>query len=995
MLKRILFIVVFIIIPTVMLAGPGKIKGRVIDRESKEPLIGASVAIVGTTQGAVTDIEGNYTILSVQTGTYTLKTTYVGYQTITVSNVRVNTDLTTEQNFSLPVEGVQVPTVEIVAERPIVNKNATNAVRITTNDDIKGIPVRGVNNILALQPGVVVQDNAVFIRGGRLDEVGYYLEGVSITNKVAGGRAVTRVQDAIEEIQVQAGGYNAEFGGSNSGIIQAQLRSGTSDLKWSAEFQSDNLSAKSRSNAYDGNKTLGGYQYGYNELVATLSGPLGDNRFKVFGLFDYNYRRDQNPQPYPGINVGLIGDASSHDTINLVYPGGPVYGNDNQTFTYTGTFTADFNPVKFRLGGTYTAGTSHNPFSAARTSGNIANFMNTGRIEEVNTTDGSLSLKMTHLLNPTTYYEITGGYFTNTSNTHDPLLGDNFMAYGDSVANAAVGVNWHRSPGTTVVGRYIRPSNIAIYDFAFNAPGDVVADYIKFKRTNISLTGAFTSQLSNQHSIKFGGEYQRYTMRNYSLGNESAVALAGLLAQANAVTDAQKATVLINRGVNNFGYDVLGNEYDGSDFQGPKHPVFGALYLQDKIEFQDLIINAGLRWDYINSDSKTFKYPEMPDSTVDYSTGVINPNGLVDVPSFNSISPRLGLSFPVTDKTVFHTQYGKFVQQSRLRDIYQGLYATGGNLRGGFFIPAPVGFDVRPTRTTQYEIGFTQQVSDFASFDITGYYKDIQDQIVYDQVTTASTSHFGGYAILTNGDFATTKGIEMTLNMRRTKRLQLSASLSFNDAQGTGSFPNSNRGIVGAPLDGVTIFKPVYISPLEFNNAVRGDLNIDYHFAKGDGPEWLQQSGASLLFNFNSGHPYTMGIGGVDLEGDARDRQPIEPLNSSSTPWFFQVDLKLDKSFTLADRLGANVYLQVTNLLNAQNILNVFLRTGSTTDDGVLSDPKTGAKLIDTYGQQYAALYRAINIDYYEQYQNASGLVTAPAFYGPPRQIRLGVRLEY
>ncbi len=110
--------------------------------------------------------------------------------------------------------------------------------------------------------------------------------------------------------------------------------------------------------------------------------------------------------------------------------------------------------------------------------------------------------------------------------------------------------------------------------------------------------------------------------------------------------------------------------------------------------------------------------------------------GMYRVAPYKAVSPRIGMAFPVTDQTVFHAQYGKFVQQSRLRDIYQGYYLTGSNMSGGFFIPAPVGFDVRPTRTTQYEIGFTQQISDFASFDITGYYKDIQDQIVYDQQRT-------------------------------------------------------------------------------------------------------------------------------------------------------------------------------------------------------------------------------------------------------------------
>jgi hypothetical protein len=126
-------------------------------------------------------------------------------------------------------------------------------------------------------------------------------------------------------------------------------------------------------------------------------------------------------------------------------------------------------------------------------------------------------------------------------------------------------------------------------------------------------------------------------------------------------------------------------------------------------------------------------------------------------------------------------------------------------------------------------------------FYITGFYKDIQNQVVFDKITTDPTSPIKGYNILRNGDFATTKGVELSFNMRRTARFQTNASITFQDAQGTGSFPNSARGIVGAPLDGVTIFKPQYISPLEFNNSFRGNINLDYRFGKGDGPSILDQ----------------------------------------------------------------------------------------------------------------------------------------------------------
>ena len=178
---------------------------------------------------------------------------------------------------------------------------------------------------------------------------------------------------------------------------------------------------------------------------------------------------------------------------------------------------------------------------------------------------------------------------------------------------------------------------------------------------------------------------------------------------------------LINAGVNNFGYDVFGRETSAGGINGAKHPVFAAGYVQDKIEYEDLVVNVGLRYDYIKTDNYSFRDATHPELTIDPTSGAINPAGLVKVPAFSALSPRLGLSFPVTDRTVFHTQFGQFVQQSRLRDIYQGLYLTASNVRGGLFIGTPVGFNVRPSRTTQYEIGFTQQIGDFASFDITGF----------------------------------------------------------------------------------------------------------------------------------------------------------------------------------------------------------------------------------------------------------------------------------
>ncbi|MEE9450910.1 MAG: TonB-dependent receptor, partial [Ignavibacteriaceae bacterium] len=186
------------------LAQSGKLRGQVTDLETGEPLIGANIIIMGTSYGAATDVNGEYTILKLDASVYEVRCSYIGYQQHTTSNIRINAGLTTEHNFQLAPEGIQVGEVEVIAERPLVNKYNTNAQRITTSDDIDALPVRGIDDILAVIPGVVLQDNNIFIRGGRQDEVGFYLEGTNITDPMVGGRQVTLVQEALEEIQVQS-----------------------------------------------------------------------------------------------------------------------------------------------------------------------------------------------------------------------------------------------------------------------------------------------------------------------------------------------------------------------------------------------------------------------------------------------------------------------------------------------------------------------------------------------------------------------------------------------------------------------------------------------------------------------------------------------------------------------------------------------------------------------------------------------------------------------
>lgn len=984
--KIVYFLLILTLIPVLAFAGTkGRIKGKVVDLQTGEPLIGANVIVVGTTYGASTNVDGEFVILNLDAGVYEIKASYLGYKPVTIQNIRVNSDLTTYVDFELPSEDITTEEITIVAKKPLIKKDATSSVRIANSEDIKNLPVRGINQVISIQAGVV-NDGGIRVRGSRTDEVGYYLEGVSITSPF-GGRGVTIANDAIEEVQVETGGFSAEYGGANGGIVRTQLRSGGSEYHASLEYITDNVFLQSSKDDFlNQEKKLGTWWHGYNETSFVLGGPVpfAGNKFRFFYNLNYYFERTGTREDYPGFDYGPT-VAPSGDSLDLSYPGGVLKNDPYQSFNHAATITMDLKPFRVRLGGTVHSSWDH-------TGSNSIATLNRERYAKREWENGTITAKVTHVLSDKMYYEVTGGYTWNKFERYDQYLKDNFWAYGDSVANANAGVNWVRTDAEKRAWeeldsdrtRYLQPQTLNIYGFAFAGKNSIPTNYMKSDRNSIFGKIDFSLLAGKHHSIKIGGEYNQHTMRSWWVGGQSSFAFQIANREEGTTVKEKQAALLYQSGVDNYGYDIYGNETDEDGFYAPHKPVFAAFYIQDKIEYSDIILNIGLRYDYIDIDNLRLKDPTRPELAIgdNFGKGELDMAGFEEVPSHSYVSPRLSVSFPVTDKTVFHATFGKFVQQPDLGESYIGYHYLAYQIGGGFFFSNPQGLNVGPTRKTHYEIGFRQQLTDFMAVDISGYYDDIKGQVFFDKVDTDKESPYQSYNTKANGDFATTKGVEVQLTMRRYKRLAINASLSFQDARGTGSFPNSNAGIVGAPLDGVTVFRPQYVSPLSFNRDLSGVISFDYRFGKDDGPSFLHEFGVNILATFDSGHPFTRGTGGRNLETDARDRRPLEPLNASLTPSTFNVDLKIDKTFSLFDELSANVYFRVLNLFDARNVQTVYKRSGAADDDGYISNPELGGKLIDQYGPVYADVYKSINIDY-------------NGYYSAARQILFGIRLEY
>ncbi|MHB1050671.1 MAG: TonB-dependent receptor [Bacteroidota bacterium] len=1000
------YVLLMIVLFSSSVFAASKIRGKVTDKQSGEPLIGASVVIEGTTQGASTDVNGDYIILNVQPGKYTIRTSYLGYQNVTISNVVVNIDLTTDLNFELSSEAVSLQAVQIVAEAPLVNKNATNTVVQFKSDQIENIPVRGVQGVFALAGGIVSQGGNLYVRGGRTGEVAFYVDGVLVNNPMNRQSALTVINNAIEEVSAQIGGMTAEYGNALSGVVNTSTKIGAPKYAVSAEAITDGFLSKS-------DKILNTYSYGLNEYSLTVSGPVvpgNDNiRFFLAGSRTFN-RSDASfldgfkfPVTFDstdisnadfqvvnrdsgiikGLNDGTTGRRT--ELVNLLnstnLSGGRNFGGlANDAWSLNGNLYFDLKDFNVKVGGTYTTGVNFG--SLGKALGTYRIVSGTFRPGKTESEDYSAYAKFTHVIDPKTFYTLNGSVFSFFQETGDAILFRDYKSYGDPSHPA----------NSYLVGPSREPNTFSIFGIAVASPGFMSQkNYTKVSRQSISGRFDFVRQMNNAWEFKVGAELQRYTLRTYTLGAYS-------LYRSRFDNPTASDWVVYNKANATFyGYDIYGNEFEGGSFtdktgykvnlpnEGPRNPMTIGTYVQNKFEMSDLILNIGFRFDYIDPGTKQYKNGNNISLIQVDGIPIVADSTLTSPDITMQISPRIGFSFPVTDRTVFHAEYGKFIAQGALNDMYDATTSVGRFLAGGLArqFPNP---NLKPERTTDYQIGFRQQIGDVSAFDLSFFYKETKDLIVIRQIYPTEGAQHTPYIGNVNGDFGTVRGLTLRYDIRRVERIALNASYTMQSALATGSASRTHFNIAWQDVSGPNgePYFPVIPAPTDFDRAHFGNINIDYRFAENDGPmlfdaKILERAGANVLFNFSSGRRYTKNqVSSVFFPTNAP--VPYETINASTAPWNFQLDLRVNKIFTLVRGVDLDVYLWVVNVLNTKNIVNIYTATGLPDNDGFFSTD-AGLSYVRENGQNAQSLY---------QY-----LVDDVANYGTPRIIRLGARLTF
>ncbi|MDZ7290589.1 MAG: TonB-dependent receptor [candidate division KSB1 bacterium] len=846
----------------------GKIVGVVKDAQTGEALPGANVMIEGTTLGAATDMKGYYIILRVPPGHYNVRAEFIGYQRVVMKYVEVLTDLTTTLNFALQPEVLEGGEVVIVAEKPLVRKDLTSSEARISADKIEKMPVQEMGSLLDLQAGITRgTDGQLHIRGGRSSEVAYMINGISITDDFYRTQALTVENESIQELQVISGTFNAEYGNAMSGVINIVTKTGSNDFAGKLEaWAGDYLSTRTDIfwNIDDLNPAA------ENNLQGTLSGPIIRDRLNFF-LTGRRYENEgwlYGPNVYTPQGRTQLGDSSA------------VAMNGTERWSGQGVLKWKIlNPLTLKidfLGSKY-SNHSYNHVYRLNPNG-MRGFQGYG---------ATVIANLTHALSSRTFYETIISYKVNE---------DKSRLYEDPFDS-----------------RYAHPDSLTAGTYQFFKAG---TDLFRSSRSTKSMIGKFdlTSQVTPRHQLKAGVEVQKDRI------------------------DFENLTLVPARDAN--GQQIEPFQPYIESTSTPNHSLFRrepdkfAAYIQDKIEYQNVIINIGLRYDYFRSNGRIPADPEDPNIYLPLKPRHIykdhNGNGVIDIAekveenkysleerkslwykkatAKTQLSPRFGIAYPITDKGVIHFSYGIFQQIPEYSQLFDGdemKLTEGQGIQGPFGNP-----DLNPQRTTMYELGLKQQISDNIGIDVTGYYRDIRDWI---STSPPIPTYSAGvtYSKRINRDFANAKGITLTITRRLANGIAFDVDYTYQVVQGTNSSPEDEYLALTAGTE-----PRKQLSPLDWDQ--RHAFNLNVHVGQNN---W----GCNVITRFNSGQPYTPEI----LSGTLTGQNVLSGLatNTRRKPNRLTVDLNAFRNFTLRN-LNFELFLRVYNLFDAQNPLTIWADSG-------------------------------------------------------------------
>ena len=890
------FFTIFLVIIFTCLVYPqntGNLSGTVKDKKTGESLPGVNVIIKGTYYGAATDINGKFRINTISEGTYNVDISLIGYKTVQYTGLEIEANKTKELDVKLEETVLTLDQdVVVIGEKPLMDVEETQSKRTITKEDLDIAIIENIADIVTQQSGVVKSDNSIHIRGGRSYENAFLLDGVSVQDPLAGtGFGLQLSANAIEEVEVITGGFNAEYGQATSGVVNVKTREGGQDYSGSFSYKRDNLGDRSSYHVFN-TDIIEGNLSGPEPITSFILPSLGLNipgEFTFFGSF------------YTGLTDGITQGyykPTANRIVSSTFYGTRFAPKAENNWFWLAKLTYKYSPtLKFYYSFNQSVNINQNSQSLQSnleyvepSPGYQYEYQNI--LDEANTfthNNKYHSFGVTHTLSSKAFYEFkVNSFYTN-------LRAD------------ANGRDWNL---------YNEPKDIVTFPIEYYninrdtigvIPGDGLWDvgnpstwrdhYVQ----EFSVRGDLTNFFDEKNKFKAGFNFQFQEMQ---------------------VIDIYRPWVG-ELGLNNDIYKV--------------YPALGSFYAQDNINFSGMILNIGLRMDYW-----------FPGKYVD--DAIENPD-VVTIPDeirvkykessfawfggrrFKArLSPRLGISHPVSDNQTLFFSYGHFSKWPKPQFIYAKLDPI--NAQSSFQkFGNP---NLNPETTVAYELGLKTQFTNDDVLTITAYYKDIFD---YVNTRTAKivSPRFSTQSFITyvNSDYARSRGIEFEYRKRIGKWFNGNASFTY--AIVTGKSSSADEGVLVLQGDLKESIKEQFVP---WDKPLTASVSTSFYVEKdkplfGFAPGILDDYNLYLRFFYQSGKRYTPAVftGAIDAQGRSEYEYVTDERYSKVGDDWFWLDLNFEKYFQFFG-FKFSLFVEVNNLLDTKNSAVINPVTGKAYEYG-------------------------------------------------------------
>lgn len=881
----------------------GKITGRVTDRQTGEALIGANVFIRELAVGARTDNDGEYVIINVPPGTYNLTASFIGYESVTQTGINVISNRTVQASFRLSSSSLSKQEVVVAAEKPPVEKDLTASEQIIDDKNISRSFANTVPQLLETQTGIFQG----YYRSSTQVQALYMLDNVSMNSGLFSENYTGINTSTIQEIAVLTGGYNAEFGNARAAIVNVTTKTSKQGLKGTVLFRmrpsglyhfgrnmfsqenydwkhfdlnywkdqvSDPNSAHYGKNAEElfslwrkqitPNDTLKNYdkQIEY-ETEATLYGPVTENiNFLVSG----RYARHVNiyPQPLPdNPEFNFQGHLEYRISPKLTAKITGLFGGYESCQSLSTNWNSTESAQEAQWYAQMEVTRPYQQEKYALLGAFLYQWPEKRRWTQ-------MSGKITYIFSPETFLETSLNYLNDNMDRSDRygIVPDSMYSHRDDTQKL-----------------------IYFLDRGYQRAWDKTDSKVYMIKSDL------VSQVTKNHLVKTGFEFKSYDFNEDHFMVE---------------------------------YKGGGRENFVNKFQG--YPYEGSVYVQDKMEFPGMVVNAGVRLDYFNQNRMAPKSMFDP-LAFELTTPGHNPNEPYGFPGNPerektklqlAVSPRLGISHPISENTVLHFVYGHFYQRPSWSKMfgfptvsYTENDSAAQNQYGDqkTFMEEWHGYLGNPEltfeKTIQYEIGIDHNIAGLLKLDVTGYYKDASQETGFNAITGVyPATHYANKPLMvSNAGYSDTRGLESKIETKLD--FYLNGGISHD---------------IYWAWDGVVGYSRLYEPGADREDVPKGLRNdkstwSSYHkikawanlnFPENFGPEIFGVKPLSDLYTYvyfwwRSGTPYT-----YHGPGDISTR----PNNKR---WFnyYQINLKVAKGFTIYGK-RIEFSLDVENLLNSK-----------------------------------------------------------------------------